>query len=172
MEKSNYRDCFRQLVNENLAENHYIGRGNPNAEILFVGKEFSKSDKDSKFNAKDWAEKIDQPFDYKEHPNNEKEGHTWNKYQKLYDFIKEQPHSKEVFNFEKHVFTTEMSELPMKTTGAAQQQPDFKEKLLKRKQEFFNSKSKFFQQFPVVVLACSGYIKNDDKIREIDDILA
>lgn len=30
-------------------------------------------------------------------------------------------------------------------------------------------KSKFIQDFSVIILACGGYIKNDDKVREIDN---
>ena len=33
----------------------------------------------------------------------------------------------------------------------------------------FFEKSKFIQDFPVIILACGGYIKNDDKVREIDN---
>jgi len=29
--------------------------------------------------------------------------------------------------------------------------------------------SDFIKSFPVIILACGGYIRNDDKVREIDD---
>ena len=73
-----------------------------------------------------------------------------------------------MFDFEELIFTTEMSEIPQKNTRNAKRNPEFESKLAKRKQEFF--KSDFIQNFPVIVLACSDYIKNNDEIREIDEI--
>jgi hypothetical protein len=61
-----------------------------------------------------------------------------------------------------------MSELPSKTTGKAIKKSDFKTKLQYRKGTFF--KTDFIKDFPIVVLACSNYIINNDKNREIDNI--
>ncbi len=56
-----------------------------------------------------------------------------------------------------------MNNSPSKNTSTAD-----KSGLNKRKTFFKNSL--FIQQFPVIVLACSDYIKNNDKIREIDEV--
>lgn len=96
---------------------------------------------------------------------------TWNNYQKLYNLIfrnERKTNDKLELDFQKNFFTTEMSEIPMKTTSGAQKNPEFKERLKQRKSTFF--KSSFIQEFPVVILACSKYIINDDKKREIDEI--
>jgi len=96
---------------------------------------------------------------------------TWKKYQKLYDIIfkGEINRNNELeLDFQKQFFITEMSELPSKTTGKAIKNSDFEQKLQHRKDTFF--KSKFIQDFPIVVLACSNYITNKGENREIDDI--
>src|SRR5690606_23766177 len=146
----------------------YIGRGNPNAKILFVGKEYSKPNENAEFDAKYWKERISKNESvYLTHRKEVGEGHTWNKYQNLHDYIFEKPKT-DMFNFEELIFTTEMSEIPQKNTRNANKNPEFIPKLIKRKQEFFTSD--FIQDFPVIVLACSDYIKNNDEIREIDEI--
>ena len=58
-----------------------------------------------------------------------------------------------------------MSNLPSKTTENAKKNPLFKEELEKRKNGFF--KTAFIQNFPVVVLACSDYIVNNEKIEKL-----
>ena len=63
-----------------------------------------------------------------------------------------------------------MSEIPQKNTKFAHKHPEFKSRLINRKKEFFTSD--FIQNFPVIVLACSDYIKNNDEVREIDDIFS
>lgn len=174
MENNIYKDCFKKLVND-VPEETYIGRGNPNAKILFIGKEYSKPAKGLKFDAEYWAkaindkEEIKQMWTY-EDKENLPPGHTWKKYQKLHDYIfPDIKHSKKQFNFENRVFTTEMSEIPCKNTDTAQKNPEFKDKLKKRKETFFLN-NEFLQQFPVVVLACSNYIKNIDELDELREV--
>ena len=162
-----YSESFKKLVEESLDET-YIGRGNPNSKILFVGKEYSKANENAEFDAKYWKDKISKnEAVHLTHKKEVGEGHTWTKYQHLHDYIFERPKT-DMFNFEELIFTTEMSEIPQKNNRDAHTNPDFLPRLNKRKQEFF--KSDFIQNFPVIVLACSDYIKNNDEIREIDDI--
>lgn len=162
-----YNENFKKLLKVSL-DDTYIGRGNPNANILFVGKEYSKCNDKSEFNAKYWNEKIanNEPI-YLTHQKAVGEGHTWTKYQALHDYIFDKPKTNN-FNFEEVIFTTEMSEIPQKNTRDASKNPDFSPRLTQRKNMFFTSD--FIQDFPVVVLACSDYIKNNDEIREIDNI--
>ena len=145
----------------------YIGRGNPNAKILFVGKEYSKPNENAEFDANYWKEKISNNESvYLTHKKEVGEGHTWNKYQNLHDCIFEKPKT-DMFNFEELIFTTEMSEIPQKNTRIANKNPEFIPKLIKRKQKFF--KSDFIQSFPVIVLACSDYI-TPQEIYDIFDV--
>lgn len=162
-----YSKSFKDLIEES-SDKTYIGRGNPNAKILLVGQEYSKPNEKSEFEAKYWSEKIAlNERVYLTHKKEVGEGHTWNKYQKLHDYIFEKAKTDE-FDFEELIFTTEMSEIPQKNNRNARKNPEFLPKLLDRKRHFF--KSNFIQDFPVIVLACSDYIKNNDEIREIDEI--
>ena len=68
-----------------------------------------------------------------------------------------------VIDFLEKAFTTEINDAPEKNTATAD-----KSSLNKRKRLF--EKTDFIQEFPVVVLACSNYIKNNNEIREIDEI--
>src|SRR5690554_3272440 len=103
-------ESFIKLITEST-DNTYIGRGNPNAKILFVGKEYSKPNENAEFDAKYWKEKIAKNERvYLKHlkRKEDKSQHTWKIYQKLYDFIFEEESTNE-FNFEEEVFTTEMN---------------------------------------------------------------
>jgi hypothetical protein len=94
-----------------------------------------------------------------------KEGQTWRKYQKLHDlvFFGDISLSKgKEFNFHNNFFLTEMNNSPAKYTRDAD-----KSGISDRKQ-FFKA-SKFFQSFPVVILACSNYV-NGDEIKEIFNV--
>ena len=96
---------------------------------------------------------------------------TWKNYQKLYDIIFQNEmnfDNQKVLDFQKEFFITEMSDFPASKTKDAQKQETFRKKLEERKNTFF--KSEFIQNFPVVVLACSNYIWNNEKDRQIDKI--
>jgi tRNA (cmo5U34)-methyltransferase len=99
-----------------------------------------------------------------------KEGQTWRKYQKLYDIIFNGAidiKNDRLYNFQENFFLTEMSDAPYRTTSEAQQKEYFKIELEKRRKEFFTSD--YVKHFPVIILACGNYIKNNDYERQIDD---
>lgn len=186
-----YNENFKKLLNtKNLLNNseeyiiddyEYVGLGNPDSKILFVGKEAGEkmeytNDFDNiKENLKalqgsafHW--KTSNP-DYTVNPEKLKDiSQTWNKYQRLYEYIFKQDVKSDYPTFLKKVFTTEISNLPHKTTDEAKRNPFFKDELKKRKNTFF--RTEFIQSFPVTVLAFKDpvYIRNDDETREIDDI--
>lgn len=191
----NYTQNFKDVIKLNT----YLGTGNPNSKILIVGKEVAtdiedglnkplenKNLKDYNENCNEWEKNVEQNKSQDELKNwpiesnplfafkgtlKKKTSDTWKKYQKLYDIIFKNEINKEnqlELDFQKEFFITEMSEIPSKTTGKAQNNIDFQEKLKKRKDNFL--KSKFIQDFPVVVLACSNYIVNFGENREIDNI--
>lgn len=179
-----YSKEFKELVEKGVKEQFYIGIGNPNAKILFVGKEAAIDeflDKneiiDYSLNAKKWQVKINnnesEILSYSTSKNEKirKSGHTWRKYQTLQNFIflKEKELDLRI-DFLENVFTSEMSDKPSKRTKTAQNKIYFKEELEKRKKSFFTSD--FIQQFPVIILACSEYIWNKDEgdSRQIDNI--
>jgi hypothetical protein len=169
--------------------NTFIGTGNPNSKILIVGKEVAtdpENGKDAELekinleafnrNSIDWKSNVEKSLSIESiedwsisHENNplyafkgitiNKQGHTWNKYQKLNNYIFDKLNNKEL-NFQEDFFITEMSDLPSKTTGLAQRKKEFKEKLKHRKKTFF--KSEFIQNFPIVILASNDYINGEE----------
>ena len=169
MEKIEYQESFKDLVSKRVA--NYLGIGNPNSKILFVGKEGSMENICSKeiSTSEKWAEAIKEKRPYFEKYTDEfRGGHTWKKYQKLHDYIFPDNITPKEINFGERIFATEMSEIRKKTTKEAQREFEFIDRLKNRKNTFF--KSDFIQQFPVILLACGDYIKNNDEVREIDDI--
>lgn len=96
------------------------------------------------------------------HPKELKEGQTWSKYQKLHDLIflnnLSSVKEKEI-DFHNNFFLTEMNNSPAKFTKDAN-----KSGIPNRKQFF--KESEFFQNFPIIILACSNYISG----KEIEEI--
>lgn len=172
IEKKKFKDSFHSLVDKCAEDKVHVGEGNPDAKILIVGKEAPIAETDCNYeryvnNAKYWKEGAKEKIsDQNYNPTNA--GCTFRKYQKLNDFIwPDKKLGAHKFSFKENVFFAEMSDLPAMNTAKAKKEKDFKERLEKR-EEFF--KSDFIQQFPVVILACGDYIKNNDSIRQIDDI--
>ncbi len=99
------------------------------------------------------------------HPKELKEGQTWRKYQKLHDliFLNDLSSLKEKeFDFHNNFFLTEMNSSPAKFTKDAN-----KSGIPSRKQFF--KENAFFQNFPVIILACSNYI-NGNEIENIFNV--
>lgn len=173
-----YSKEFEEFVNNGVGK-YFIGTGNPNANILFIGKEsaISEDNLESKKwynkNASDWeshignntCEILSYPI-LKEHVFRKEKSwgkNTWSKYQQLSNFIFSKDKKPYYIDFLENVFTTEINDSPNKNTNIAN-----KSSLNERKLLF--KESKFIQNFPVIVLACSDYIKNNNEIREIDEI--
>ncbi|WP_417214571.1 hypothetical protein [Bizionia sp.] len=177
----NYKLEFEELLEKCINHNQYVGLGNPNAKILLIGKEPGKPSgtKITDGSAKSWK---DGKMDYSKSfiPTNLdmlNHRHTWQKYQKLYSKICEDrddyQSNKKDYNitFVENVFTTELSNLPAKTTNEAKGLKGFKTELKKRKDVFW--KSKFIQDFPIVVITASdnNYIETyPGEVCEIFDV--
>lgn len=164
---------FQNLLYSN--PDQYVGYGNPNADICFVGKEATGMLplQCGLGSANYWMTSLPMFFDRikTDNPSDPiwKEGHTWNKYQKLYDAIfPENAANPGTMNFEQHVFVTEMSAMPATTTIEGKNAIGFEEQLALRKQRFFAHP--YFKDFKVIVLACSDYIVNYGDRREIDSL--
>lgn len=99
------------------------------------------------------------------HPKELKEGQTWRKYQKLHDLIFFNDLSltkvKEI-DFHNNFFLTEMNSSPSKFTKNANKST------IPNRKEFFKAND-FFQNFPVIILACSNYISANE-IENIFDV--
>jgi len=173
----NYSKEFENLIETSIENNQYIGLGCPNAKILFIGKE-AKNPTGSEMehgSAQSWKSQIDysKPYELKQY------NPTWRQYQKLYDIIlseqTENPKAsqKDEYNitFVENVFTTELSIISAPTTTEAKKQKSFESELKKRKDVF--RKSKFIQQFPIVVIFASDnkYIETyPGEVQELFDV--
>lgn len=159
-----YNSDFENLLLK-IDERQYIGLGNPNAKILFIGKEAGLEIGANIYHGtvKSWRNKE---FDYsKGYIPEEKHirnlNHTWQRYQKLYDCILSSLNNKEnavkkdkyEINFIENIFTTELSNLHAPNTKEAKKQENFKRELEKRKNEYLNSD--FIQKFPITVIFAS-----------------
>lgn len=152
---------FEDFINECDRTNNFCGQGNPNADILIIGKE-STATKDSLV-----SESIMRCRDKKERdaprPINPK-NKTWANYQKLLDEIyHRKSDDPDKWDFEKYAFTTELSSIPRKQSKYSDAKSSIQNRLILFRE------SKFIQSFPVIILACSNYIRNDEKNREIYD---
>lgn len=156
-------NIYLEEILKKIPQNQYIGLGNSNAKILFIGKEAGAEIETEMFhgNSKSWKEKE---FNYSEKyvPKEAKFrnlNHTWQRYQKLYDCILStlniefDKEDKYEINFVENIFTTEFSNLHAPNTKDAKKQENFSKELKLRKDVFF--KSKFIEQFPIVVIFAS-----------------
>lgn len=162
---------FQNLIRKCEEEKQWVGVGNPLAPILIVGKEPAidvKQGEDDQihimrnvmavrdcFNNGDLVNLYLQP-----HP--KRATSTWNKYQILLDYIlydKKVERSQDMpLPFGAYSFITEMNNSVSLNTKSANK---------KIRVDFF--KHPFFQDFPVVILACWDYIRNDGENRQIDN---
>lgn len=158
----NYNKNFNDLIGHSIKHNQYVGLGNPNAKILFIGKEAGMP-LDSKIidgSAYSWKENNYSIRFTPKKENVKKHTHTWQKYQKLYEQIFDRLKievipKKEDFEitFVENVFTTELSNLAAPTTNEAKKIDGFARELKKRKEHFWNSE--FVKNFPIVLITAS-----------------
>ena len=173
-----YTKDFKEFVKRGVEHEYHVGTGNPNAKVLFIGKESAITidnydgrkwyDK----NASEWKYHIENntcevlcyPIleDHEFRKNKSWGKNTWSKYQKLTNHIFEKIEKPYFIDFLEDVFTTEINDSPNKNTSSAN-----KSKLNERK--ILLKESNFIQNFPVIVLACSNYIKNSAENREVDE---
>lgn len=179
---SDFESLLERCKEKGFDDDFIIGSGNPDSEILFIGREPSgdahKTNTlkhyidicDGVLPKDAWTrKKSEECKPNMEIPNYWLYGKTlWAQYQKLCDIIfdEHQKDRKEIIDFEEHVFCSEMNGSPSPRTGQAN-----KESIPFRKENFFTDS--FFDRFPVVLLACGNYIQNHSQIpeeREIDSI--
>ena len=152
---------FEKFLEDCKNRKEWCGQGNPNADILIIGQESTDISKEALIrNIMLCRDKKDRdaprPIDSK--------NKTWANYQELLDEIYFRKSEYNKWDFEKFAFTTELSSTPRKQHNYKEAKPSIKERIV-----FFKD-SDFIQDFSVIILACGGYIKNDDKVREIDNI--
>lgn len=174
-----YSEEFKNFVRKGKEENYHIGTGNPNSQILFIGKESAINKENIEGlkwynnNASEWQIRIEKnepdiysyPVDENHVFRIEKSWgkNTWSKYQALSNYIFEKEKTPYYIDFLENVFTTEINDSPNKNTSTAN-------KSFLNQRKLILKESNFIQNFPVVVLACSNYINNNEDLREIDAV--
>ena len=145
-----------------------IGSGNPMSPILFVGQEPSGDSPEGMLSA--WEALVQMEFKpqplYKTFPSQ----HMWRNYQRIYEVIAKGDYCEhpDCIDFVEHIFTTEMSGIANASNSEARLMAGHNEELVRRKKVFFTDE--YIQSFPVVVLACGNYLRNDEYDREINRI--
>ena len=156
-------NLFEEFINKCDKEpQKFCGQGNPNADILIIGKESTDTSEElirekimlckDKIN-RDAPRLID------------RKNKTWANYQTLLDEIYHRKSNyPDKWDFEQCAFTTELSSVPRKRSNYSEAKLSIQDRLC-----FFKD-SKFIQSFPVIILACGGYIKNQGERtdRQID----
>lgn len=173
-----YSKEFIEMLEKAEKAGLYVGTGKPDAKILIIGKELAIDREENREQAKQeiatnifkWKKNIENHTTQQDIPDwdgklenlnplylyrhsKQKEGHTWNKYQKLMDYIRDVPHTEET-NFQEFAFLTEYNQNPSK--NSALQETTEQRESIKERDEFFRS-TPFFQQFPIVIVAAGDY---------------
>lgn len=155
-------ELFEKYINEcDKTPKYFCGQGNPNADILIIGQESTDTREslvcDNIRLCRDKKERdAPRPID----PKNK----TWANYQILLDEIYNRKSDyPDKWDFEKYAFTSELSSIPRKQNNYSDAKSSIQNRL-----RFFEE-SIFIQSFPVIILACSNYIRNNHKNREIDN---
>lgn len=166
---------FEAFIADCKKEKQICGSGNPNAYILLVGQEHYSKKKIS--DDSEWEKYLNDNYRYCEEAtswNNNNRSNTWRYYQKLVDLAlpnRKKPNLKGERNFEEDAFTTELNNeaKPSSKIEGKEEKIELKERISRRLLLF--KKSGFIQKFPVVVLACGGYIVNREEkgILQIND---
>jgi len=163
----------------------YIGFGNPNSDVLFIGKEkgFNIKDKlQEQIDLQLQSESIGNPHEWKSYVSNNyvpykekyysesenylnayypysgkmREGHTWTKYNKLTNEILGLV-EEEHNGFLNHVFISEVNHMPSKRS---------KTKVFTTRERIEFLKNDFFKGFKITILACGSYLSR----KSIEDI--
>lgn len=166
--------AFEDVIKTCKSQEQLIGTGNPLAPILVIGKESAykaQSKEEIKEHIKGNIKAVENCFYNGDLVNLYLQGHpqshthTWNVYQKLFDYIiyeNEQQRGKgTALDFGTWGFFTEMNNTASPKTADAERNLRI---------EMF--KHPFFRDFSVVILACSNYIINQGDKRQIDETFA
>jgi hypothetical protein len=181
MENTNLKSVLEYCEEKKL----YFGEGNPNAKILFVGQEigFGHEEKEDKkpnideiikraeeqingnlcnwqkhchFGLEQCLKNMEQFFKQKTNP-------TWKSYQKIVNGILGGDITEKRFDFLNDCFITEFSQLSLPNSSYLKNDKEFaeiKKQSIKQRKELF--KQDFFQNFPIVIMACGHYSKDFD----------
>lgn len=189
-----YSEDFVELI-KRLSGNtdlhlQFIGFGNPNSKILFVGKECGDAPNSfneincNKPNLSHWTKNISSsplPVDVwhnnpnavfnPEYPFNGMPinalsgGHTWRNYHKIVNGITGRC-SSEIVDFHLHAFCTELNSV---TSKYSRYSNEVRDSINKRTHELLCNS--FFKNFPITIVCCGHYInKYNIHLEEVFDV--
>lgn len=153
-------ESFEKFLKECKNRKEWSGQGNPNADILIIGKEPHNGELIK------GKEKIQEKLQKQEdHCRSgvwgtapRKGNPTWSNYQNLIEEVySDRKFDPRLFDFEKYAFTTELNTI---FRPKAVLDEETKSNINKRLRFFKDSE--FINSFPVIVLACNDFISNDE----------
>lgn len=186
----NRNKFFETILTAENTGIEYVGTGNPEANILIVGKESSlekhdphiyflknnrllwKKDKENTIQQiEKWDGMIGDESNYspmfpykgqlfKNSPENGGTSRTWFNYQKIANQIFG---DSDTINFHENIFTTEANSAPSRKTENADTRS------VGNRKDFIRN-SEFFQDFQVVIIDGVGYFGITESLNEIEDI--
>ena len=152
---------FDEYIEECKKRKEWCGQGNPNANILIIGKEPYNNYLIT--NQGEIQRKLQFQYNLCRNRNYGKGGRdnnsTWRNYQKLIEQIfPKKIFNPKVFSFEKCAFTTELNTV-FRPKAVLDEETT---KNINKRLAFFKDSS-FINRFPVIVLACGNFISNDEE---------
>lgn len=163
------QELYAQPDHQDTANPYYIGKGNPHADILLIGKELAIDpvsnpkafQNESIKNPEQWhdiihGKSIENKFDPRwpyEKSLPKSAGATWNQYQRLNNLLFDDNQSETASTFFHKFFLTEINTTPSKYSPGRSK--ILGELHLARMRMF--KEEQFFQGFPIVIVAAGGY---------------
>ncbi|WP_158860965.1 hypothetical protein [Lunatibacter salilacus] len=169
-------EFYKSNSKETSPNPYYIGKGNPNAKILVIGKELAIDPFDTETKHIFKQESVENPLQWKNiiesgqlldfnplfpYDNKYKKsgGSTWNQYQRLCNLISAEMHVNENNHFFHNFFITELNTIPSKNS------PGISNIEIGPRLDFLKN-NKFYQNFDVIIVAAGGYLH----VHQIEDI--
>jgi len=162
---------FEEFLRTCRHNEQICGLGNPCANILIIGQEPYISEEFEANDVEKYKDYLEKNYTscrnngvYNIRDNNK----TWSNYQLLIEKVYKEEyqnnkHDATKYDFEEFAYTSELSSWPRKKHSYIKAKPFINKRLILFKD------SDYIKSFPVIILACGCYIKNDDKLREIDN---
>lgn len=152
---------FEEFLEECKKRKEWSGQGNPNADILIIGKEpfheklITDSGKIRELLQRQYN--LCKSRNYGKGSRNKNQ--TWSNYQKLIEQIfRPKEFNPNVYSFEECAFTTELNTIfRPKAVLDAETRNNINKRL-----RFFKD-SEFIKSFPVIILACGNFISNEEE---------
>lgn len=151
---------FEAFIKECEERVEICGQGNPNADILIIGKEHyyceNITDKELIRRHLQMNYELCRDITRRDAPRERKRNPTWSNYQKLIEKV--YGYHSEMFDFEQRAFTTELNT----AFRPKAKLDDLTISNINRRLSFFATSS-FINSFKIILLACGNYISNDAK---------